>query len=131
VGNGGRPDRMKRVWIAQLLCHERHCLIAMAEEIEGTEKERMDLAHQVWSTAHTGVKAGIFKRQCALCGADFESLKVEVSQTPYRTLEEARPHLKMAEEAQAAFQHIIQTLHLKSPEELQDWIRKARAARFN
>lgn len=95
-----------RVYIAQLLCPKRHCILAAAEEFDTAEE----------AEGLRKVLEGMFDQiaaerpsisRCALCqSTDFH---IELGRTPFRTMEEAKPAL-FAEEAK---QHLTQ-MFLKS-----------------
>ncbi len=115
---------MKKIYLAQLLCPRRHCLIAAAAEYDsGTEAA--ELGVNVRAHAEEGVKAGIFKAECAICGAPYDTMEIEVGLTPFKSLEEARPHLL----AQMEAQRFIQSLKL-TPDVLER-LRRARDASKN
>jgi hypothetical protein len=83
------------VRIVQLLCPERHCLLAVAyEEGVGSFVEARDALQAM-------VSKGPFNNWCALCGS--RDLHFEEGVTKFQTLEEAGPSLgaTMAENAMA------------------------------
>jgi hypothetical protein len=93
----------RRVYIAQLLCPHRHCIVAVAEEF-GTLEEAEDLRKLL---------APIFEQilghrdRCALCGSsDFH---IEIHRTLFRTMEEARPALFEQEARQYLTQRFLKS----------------------
>jgi hypothetical protein len=82
-----------RVWIAQCLCAQRHCIMALAfnEAITSVNLAKANLAAAV----QTAVNAGELDPWCGLCRSpDWD---VEAGPTPFRTLVEAEPHLREIE----------------------------------
>jgi len=82
-----------RVWIAQCLCPQRHCIMALAfnEATTSVVLAKANLAAAV----HNAIKDGELDPWCGLCRSpDFD---IEAGRTPFRTLVEAEPHLREIE----------------------------------
>ncbi len=82
--------------IAQLLCSQGHCFLAVAFD-EETISDR-DACHELGKVTarHTKVHGSA----CALCGST--SFKIEVGATKFKTLEKAMPHLTALQDQQLA-----------------------------
>ena len=85
------------VHIVQLLCPERHCILAVAYESDKPMPE--DPCRYVEQQFQEAVQAGILNPWCDICRS--RDLHTEDAPTRFRTLEEARPHLKALEALQA------------------------------
>jgi hypothetical protein len=87
------------VYIAELLCPARHCMVAVAnfcetdEEVEALRKTA-DGILQAANSARAPEKT-----RCVKCRSE---LQVETSRTPFNSMEEAEPYL----EARAAQQYL-------------------------
>jgi hypothetical protein len=94
----------RRVYIAQLLCPQRHCVLAAANECE------TDLEISLLRVLVQGkfdllcAPGGGLNRKCDLCGSTV--LHIEVARTRFTNLDEAMPHLResaIAQQQTAAF----------------------------
>ena len=90
---------MRKVYIAQLLCPQRHCVLAAAGEFDSPE-DALSLAYKLSQTFGEACIAGLLNHKCELCGAT--DLKVEVAPTRFRTMEEAREPMAQLERQQGA-----------------------------
>ncbi|HEX4545737.1 MAG TPA: hypothetical protein VH110_05215 [Candidatus Acidoferrum sp.] len=86
-----------RVYLAQLLCPERHAFLAAVDVYEN-EKSAEELGVKLLEEFNHLVAQHFMKPSCALCGAS--EFHVEVRRTGFRTMEEALPSLKASEAAQ-------------------------------
>ena len=82
--------------IAQLLCPQRHCFMAIA--FDGATKTDAEGAHLLGKASYPHMVARGWK--CALCGS--MEYRVEVGETRFATMEEALPALQACEAAQLA-----------------------------
>ena len=82
------------VHICQMLCPERHAIFALAYEEEEMSDE--DAIQHANATLDEAVQSGIMNRWCGICGS--KDLKPECGRTKFTTMEEAKPHLKKAQE---------------------------------
>lgn len=81
---------MARVWIVQLLCPERHAIMAAPYE-KTNESEASEIAAGIKTEmAKTGVRW-----ECAICKSTH--LKFEEGATRFMSLAEAMPHMKKVE----------------------------------
>lgn len=84
------------IHLTQLLCPQRHCVVAAAwDENESCAQEAEDALRKQFRDA---VQIGKLNPYCGLCRS--ETLHCEVSATGWQTLEEAIPHLQRAEQEQ-------------------------------
>jgi len=76
------------IWIAQCLCPQRHCLLAVATDEGPVEGVRL---------CASGVRGLLLFRElnpwCGLCGAPADTWTYEAGETAFNTMEEARPEL--------------------------------------
>jgi hypothetical protein len=77
-----------KVYIAQLLCPLRHCVMMMPGECESDELAAA-LAEHVRQSFDALVAAGAMRAVCGICGS--RELAVEVAATVFNTLAEAMP----------------------------------------
>ena len=91
------------VHICQLMCPERHTIIALAyEEEESTDEEMMQ---QVSNLFQEAVNRKLINPWCGLCGS--KDLKPECGKTAFTNMEEAKPHLKKAEQENLATRKVF------------------------
>jgi hypothetical protein len=83
-----------RVYIAQILCPLRHCIIASVGEYESDEAAAAlgDIAREHFAGL---VEKGVAKPGCGICHST--QLTVEVGRSVFATMEEARPYLQASE----------------------------------
>lgn len=86
------------IWLTQWLCPSRHCCIAVAwDDQEMSAEEAECQGEKVFSS-------GLINRWCGICGGE---LHVEHGRTKFRTMEEAKPHLKAVEKDNLRARSII------------------------
>lgn len=85
------------VYIAQLLCPQRHCVLGNAAVYESPE-EADSLRDTIREAFDAAVAAKILNPWCGLCHS--RDLHVEIGRTAFATMEEARPHLEAEQAAQ-------------------------------
>ncbi len=84
---------MSKVFITQLLCPSRHCVLAAAWSPGG------DVTAELVEQGLRGfVTLGALNPWCGLCGST--KLNCETQATIFETLDEAQPFLRASEEAQ-------------------------------
>lgn len=87
-----------KVWIAQLLCPLRHCILAVAGEYE-TEAAAGELSFLLGAhAAELMTPQGPFDHWCGICGS--KELKIELAPSIFSTLDEARPILAQLQQEQ-------------------------------
>jgi hypothetical protein len=84
---------MTRVWIAQCLCPDRHCIVALAGEAAGFEEAKRLVRAPLRRTVAQLLHSGALNGWCAICGAKRPSWRFEVARTRYTSMEEAEPDL--------------------------------------
>lgn len=94
-----------RIWIAQVLCPYRHCILATA--FDEADDDPTDAKDDLWSSVTLGVTAGRLDRRCGICGDDMILWHVEAGPTRWTTIDEARPFLKEAQRANLATRAFI------------------------
>ena len=84
------------IYLTQLLCPQRHCLVALAwDEHECCASEA---EHQVQERFSELVAGGAINPYCGLCRS--KTLHCESARTRWNTLVEAEPHLRKSEQEQ-------------------------------
>jgi hypothetical protein len=104
----------RRVWVAQCLCPDRHCILAAANEAE-TEVEAQAIKKELRQQVVAAVQSGAFHGSCAICGADRATWKYEVGRTPWETMAEAHPHLIRIQNENLATNALFGDLHKSRP----------------
>ena len=90
-----------RVWIAQCLCPERHCILAAVDVAEDRRAAVMRISEPLRKAVHEGVSSGVMNPWCGLCGARRETWSIDLGRTAWSTLEEALPMIRQLEQQQA------------------------------
>jgi hypothetical protein len=87
-----------RVYIAQILCPSRHCVVGAANVCE--TDEQIDTLREMLQAKFDSMCApgGGFNRKCELCGSTV--LHIEVGRTQFKNVDEAMPHLRESEKTQ-------------------------------
>lgn len=96
-----------RVYLAQCLCPQRHCILAAASVATSPLAAQMSLAMTLRGTITKMLADGVLNPWCDLCEASSDTWTYEVGRTPYRTLAEAQPHLDASERAQRATNRMV------------------------
>src|SRR5215831_19908498 len=89
-----------KVYIAQLLCPQRHTILALAGEYESLEAATAQLSEWLEAAKQKLLESRNLDPWCGLCKS--RDWHIEVGTTPFRSMEEARPALKQAERDQQA-----------------------------
>ena len=92
----------QRVWIAQCLCPQRHCVLAASGVADSEEAASTEIAWPFRGAVEEALQAGLLNPWCALCKAGCETWRYEVGRTRFSTMEEAAPLLQQIEAEQAA-----------------------------
>lgn len=87
-----------RVYLAQMLCPLRHCLLA-AYRVFATAAESEQLEGILRGEFDQAVKSGLLNPWCGLCQS--RMLHIEIGRTHFRTMAEAEGPLRDLEAAQA------------------------------
>lgn len=90
-----------RVWVAQCLCPARHCIIASAGEAESVGAATVVVLDALQEAVEAAMANGSLNPWCGICRAEAETWQYELARTRYRSMQEAMPHLREAEEQQA------------------------------
>jgi hypothetical protein len=85
------PDT--RVRIVQCLCPRRHAIIAVA--YTPAEITDDDVVEGLKSQIKSMIFSGVLDSWCGICGAT--AWHFEIGQTPFATMDEAKPHLQALE----------------------------------
>jgi hypothetical protein len=90
-----------RVWIAQCLCPQRHCILATAGEADTGLLAYESVAMPLREDIAKKLQARELNPWCGLCHAPADSWRYEVGRTRWRTMAEAMPALKQVEAEEA------------------------------
>lgn len=133
-----------KVYIAELLCPNRHCLMAMAGEFEGENYTRLEARLQ--KAMLRAIETNMIKPVCAVCDAPHEVWSIETKITKYGSLADAEPEMRREEREQFAVAMVCRIFGVKDGQaamqeikkevremmaELEERKRKARAASNN
>jgi len=92
------------VYIAQVLCPDRHCILAAAMECE--TQEEIDQFKAEFEKQFSGLIAGKhIDPWCGICQS--RHLRAEMKKTKFATLEEANPHIEALGLAQLYTRFVI------------------------
>jgi hypothetical protein len=91
-----------RVWIAQCLCPQRHCILATAGEAENEAAAEATVAGPLRKQVAELLKSGEINPWCGLCNARAETWRYDLARSRFRSMEEAAPDLLRSEVEQAA-----------------------------
>jgi hypothetical protein len=86
------------IHLIQCLCPKRHAIFGLAYNPENMKPE--DAMSGLRDLLQIAIEKGIINPWCGLCRS--REWKYEDAETPYRTMEEAAPHLHDAEQKQRA-----------------------------
>lgn len=89
------------VWITQLLCPARHCIIAWADEAETDQQAVEGVEMRLRAFTRTSLRSGAINPHCAICGADKATWRYETRRTRFATMAEAEPVLRGEEVKQS------------------------------
>jgi hypothetical protein len=104
----------RRVWIAQCLCPEMHCIMAAADEADSdadAETIRAELRGQVTDL----LKLRALNSWCGICGAKSATWKYELDRTRFRTMADAAQTLARLQLGNLAAAALFGDLHKGKP----------------
>jgi hypothetical protein len=104
----------RRVWIAQCLCPDRHCIIASAGEAE-SEAEVEAIRAGLRRMIVEGLRSGTLTGWCGLCGAKRATWRYEVGRTRFASMAEAQPALDRLEAENLLTRAVWGDLHKTIP----------------
>jgi hypothetical protein len=87
-----------KIWIAQILCPSRHCIMGMA--FDAAETNPVQAKARLVAAAEQLVVDGTIDRECVIC--ESRAWSVEAGPTQWTTMEAARPHIDQCERENAA-----------------------------
>ncbi len=93
---------MIRVWIAQCLCPQRHCILAASGEVDGEAEAEIALTQPLRYRVASLIRERTLNPWCGICRATLETWTFEVGRTRWETLGEAMTELKRIEAEQVA-----------------------------
>jgi hypothetical protein len=83
----------QRVWIAQIMCQQRHTILAAAGEAADQRRAIPEIAEPLREAVGELVSIGAINPWCGICGAPREAWRVDLGRTAFTTIEEAKPAL--------------------------------------
>jgi hypothetical protein len=109
---------MTRVWIAQCLCPQRHCILATAGEAQ--DQDRREAKAKIEGPLHERVAAelaaGVLNPWCDLCRSPATSWTYELGRTRFRTMAQAKPELEKLEHEMSVARALLgDSLHRQRP----------------
>lgn len=100
-----------RVWLAQCLCPSRHAILAASKEARTRAQAQTEIQQPLKAQIDSLLAAGSLNPWCGLCGAKAETWHYEVGRTRFRTMAEAEPELRKAENLNAVTAGLWGDLH--------------------
>lgn len=88
---------MRRVWIAQVLCPQRHTIFALTAVCDDQTEDVENLTRQTEKTMHDLLESKSINPWCGLCHAPHEKWRIEAGRTLWETLAEAEAPLRDVE----------------------------------
>jgi hypothetical protein len=98
-----------RVWIAQCLCPQRHCIMAAAGEAATREEAEERLGQPLREQVEELLEAKAINPWCAICGST--EWRIDLGRTAFLTLDEAKPSLVETAQANDAANALYGDLH--------------------
>lgn len=92
---------MSRVWIAQCLCPQRHCILASAGEADDATAAEKTVVAELRKQMDALLLAGVLNPWCGLCKAAAADWHYEVGRTRFASMDEAQESLKTIEREMA------------------------------
>lgn len=86
----------QRVWLAQCLCPQRHCIMGGYDEATSKIDAKFIIAKLRW-TVEERIRTGEIDPWCGICGAKVNTWHYEIGCTRWRTKAEAKPHIDQVE----------------------------------
>lgn len=97
-GEGIRKDRMKNVYVTQIVCANGHCL--MAEAADTTYEDAQKNTGGIWDSFYDLIDDHVLKHECAICKSTDLHTRIDLSR--FRTIGEAASAFAEATLPQAA-----------------------------
>jgi hypothetical protein len=105
-----------RVWIAQCLCPQRHCILAASGEADSEPLAEEAVAAPLRKAVGELLQSAAVNPWCGLCRAPAESWIYELRRTRFQTMAEAAPELKRLEREMAVARQLMgDSLHRQRP----------------
>ena len=82
-----------RVWIAQVMCRQRHTILAGAALAADRDAARF-LVEPLRDGVRQMVREGSINPWCGICGEPIQDWFVDLGQTAFTSMEEAKPALE-------------------------------------
>jgi hypothetical protein len=104
------PAEETRVWIVQILCPKRHCILATPLELPADADPwavGAAAGNLLFTQLEEMIQKGTIHPWCGLCDAKRETFTAETGRTRFRTMEEAMPLLKAEAAKQASTREMI------------------------
>lgn len=98
---------MRKVWIAQCLCPNRHTILAAAGEADDREDAEETLTRPLRENIASMLAERVFNPWCGMCKARDETWIYDLERTAFATMDEAMPHLRQSEAEQAAIRALF------------------------
>jgi hypothetical protein len=96
-------DVKHRIWIAQVLCPSRHCIVAVSFDVADTSVN--DAVAALRTKIATSVTLGLLNPWCGLCGSRVWT--IAAGPTRWTTMAEAKPHLERLERENAMARNVL------------------------
>src|SRR5882672_6857739 len=87
---------MRRVWLAQLLCPQRHAILAATDEADDAAAAQA-IADELRRNVDAMIGSGAINPWCGICHAAKATWTVELVRTQWATMAQAMPALRAQE----------------------------------
>lgn len=104
-----------RVWIAQCLCPDRHCILAATGEASSEAEAIREIRTPLRRAITELLRGGVLNGECGLCGAKRTTWHYEIGRTPFTSLEEAQPAIQAMERSNLLANLLYGDLHKTKP----------------
>jgi hypothetical protein len=107
----------RRVWIAQCLCPQRHCIMASIDEAADQAEAEDKISKPLREQVAKAVADNTVNPWCGICQAPRETWHFELGRTRWTNMAEAMPEIEKNAAAQALTGAVFgQLLGAKTPE---------------
>ena len=93
---------MRKVWICQCLCPDRHCMVAVAGEADGEAAAKAELEPMLSRQVSHLLASGETDPWCGICRIPASQWRFETAMTKFATMAEATGPLRESQDNQRA-----------------------------
>jgi hypothetical protein len=105
----------QRVWIAQCLCPDRHCIVAGAGEAADSRKAAKQILEPLKADVANALRLEVISPWCSLCNAKSDTWRYELRRSAFRTMDDARPVLERLQAEQMVANALFGDMPMEKP----------------